>query len=95
MGQDRIIARLKTLGIAQLESVESLSLLDGDYLNNETLLPNGAFAKILDDSKKYWACEVCAGDDGCFGIAANDTQIAVFSYLEGGKDCTLVAWIKL
>ena len=95
MVQDKIIARLKTLGINQLESVETLSFLDGDYLNNETLLPNGTLAKILDDGKKYWACEVCAGDDRCFGVAADDTQIAVFSYLEGGKDCTLVAWIKL
>ena len=94
--EEKIIARLKTLGFPELAGITKLNEFDGAFLNNETLLPNGRSAKILDDDKRYFAIEIePAGNDKCWGIAADESQIAIFAYGEGGKDCELVAWVKI
>ena len=87
-----IIARIKTLGIPELTTVEELNELNGDYINLESLLPNGETGKILDDSKKYWATQVeIPGSEKCYGIAADERMIAVYRYGCGGADSELVA----
>lgn len=93
---ERIISRLKTLGIPELEKITSLNELNGGYINLESLLPNGKTGKILDDDKKYFAAQVCIPDnEKCYGIAANEAMIAVYRYGSGGRDSELIAWIKL
>lgn len=96
MIRTKIINRLRSSGIEELASVVSLTELDGDYLNLECRLPNGKYAKVLDDGKKYYAAQVeLRGGDRCLGVAADDDQIAVFSYGCGGRDAELVMWIRL
>ena len=96
MIKSKIIERLHSSGIEELKSVVSLNELSGDYINLECTWPNGAIGKILDDRKKYYAIQVeRSGSDRCFGVAADENQIAVFSYGCGGKDAELVMWIKL
>lgn len=96
MLQDKIIARLHSLGIDELKSVVSLTELNGDYINLESRFPNGNTGKILDDTKKYFATQVeRPGSDKCYGVAADENQIAVFLYGCGGCDSELVLWMKL
>ncbi|MDR3059852.1 MAG: hypothetical protein LBU84_17160 [Prevotella sp.] len=92
----KIISRLKILGIPELETIESLNELNGDYINLESLLPNGRMGKILDDNKKYLATQVeIPNSDKCYGIAADEVMIAVFRYGCEGKDSELIAWVRL
>lgn len=96
MLQDKIISRLHSLGIDELKSVASLNELDGNYINLECQWPNGASGKILHDGRRYYGTQVeRIGSDRCYGIAADENQIAVFTYGCGGKDAELVAWLKL
>lgn len=93
---EKIISRLKALGIPELENINSLNELNGDYINLESLLPNGKTGKILEDNKKYLAAQIeISNSEECYGIAADETMIAVFRYGCGGKDSKLVAWIRL
>jgi hypothetical protein len=94
--REKIINRLHSLGIEELKSVVSLHELNGDYINLECKLPNGVTGKILDDNRKYYGAQAeRIGCDKCYGIAADDNQIAVFSYGCDGKDAELVIWLKL
>ena len=91
-----IIDRLQRLGIEELKSVTSLNELNGGYINLQCRRPNGATGKILDDNKKYYGIQVQReGSDRSYGVAADDSQIAVFTYGCGGKDAELVMWLKL
>lgn len=94
--RDKILRRLHQLGIPELCSVETLNDLPGDYINLHCRLPNGRYAKILDDQKSYLAAQVeRASSDRCYGIAAADEQLAVYEYGCKGSDAVLIAWIKL
>ncbi len=96
MLQEKIIEKLHSLGIEELKSVVSLNELNGDYINLDCKLPNGTTAKILDDNKKYLAIQVeRPGDDKCYGVAADENQIAVFLYGCGGSDAELIIWTKI
>ena len=96
MDTTKIIDRLHNCGIEELKSVASLKVLNGDYINLECRWPNGAVGKILSDTKRYYATQVeREGSDRCFGIAADENQIAVFTYGCGGKDAELVLWLRL
>jgi hypothetical protein len=96
MHRKKIIDRLHGLGIEELKSVTTLNDLNGDYINLDCRWPNGATGKILDDNRRYYAIQVeREGSDRCYGVAADENQIAVFTYGCGGKDAELVMWLKL
>lgn len=91
-----ILQRLKTLGIEELTTVQTLNELPGASINLECRLPNGATAKILDDRKTYRGAQVEKTDsERCYGIAADDRQIAVYEYGCQGRDAELIAWVKI
>lgn len=93
---EKILQRLHTLGIPELTRVQALNDLPGSYINLACRLPNGQTAKILDDSKSYAATQVERTDnERCYGVAADDGQIAVYEYGCNGADAVLVAWIRL
>ena len=50
--EKKLIQIIKNLGIQELEGLETLNLLDGNYLNLECILPNGKTGKILDTQKR-------------------------------------------
>jgi hypothetical protein len=96
MLKEKLIEKIRSLGISELQKITDLNELNGDYVNNESLLPNGERRKILDDRKRYWCAQVeIADSDKCYGVAADETQIAVFRYGGGGSDSELMAWLKL
>jgi hypothetical protein len=94
--KEKIITKLQELGIEELKSVKELNELNGDYINLTCKLPNGETGKILNDKKKYLGNQVEeAGTDNCYGIAADETQIAVYRYGCNGKDAELMVWLAL
>ncbi len=94
--QEIIIERLHSLGISELIEITSLNELSGEYINLECRLPNGSTGKILDNSKKYFANQVEKKDsDRCYGIAADNQQLAVYEYGCNGTEAVLIAWVSL
>ena len=93
--QQKIIQRLHQLGITELKGVTALNELKGSYVNLEALLPNGERRKILDDDRTYLGCQVeIAGSNKCYGVAADETMIAVFRYGCEGRDSELMLWVR-
>lgn len=91
-----MLEEIKSLGIKEFLNFKSLNLMDGSYLNLDCALPNGKTAKILDDSKKYFANQInIDGSDECYGVAACEEFIAVFKYGCNGADAQLILWKKL
>ncbi len=89
----KILSRLALLGIPELKNVRQLNELPGNYINLECTLPNGCKGKILDDKKTYLAAQVEIPDcERCYGIAADEKEIAVYQYGCNGTDAVLVLW---
>ncbi len=94
--EEKILRRLHTLGIDELRGVRALQALRGDYINLECRLPNGATGKLLDDGKTYLAAQAeRPGSERCYGVAADEGQLAVYEYGCEGADAILVAWVTL
>lgn len=90
-----ILQRIHSLGIPELAAVQSLNLLSGDYINLECRLPNGARGKLLEDDRTYYANQVeKSGSDRCYGVAADERQIAVYEYGCNGADAVLIVWLS-
>ena len=93
----QIIREINTLlHVEGLPKIENLNVLSGAFVNLEYRLPNGQFAKFLDDKATYLgnqlACEF--GGDRCFGIVANMDFLLVCTYEEDGKNPELVMYKK-
>ncbi|MGN0554902.1 MAG: hypothetical protein ACI4LI_03280 [Candidatus Fimenecus sp.] len=96
MPEQKILSRLHTLGIPELQKIQSLNKLNGDYINLLCELPNGQNGKILDDNRIYFANQIDkTSDDRCYGVASDGEQLAVYEYGCDGKDAKLVVWLRL
>ncbi len=92
----RLIEEFNDLRVEGMPKVEELNVLSGSFINLEYTLPNGAKAKLLDDSSTYLgnqlACEF--GGSRCFGIAANMDFLLVCTYEKEGTNPELVLYKK-
>ncbi|MBQ7102657.1 MAG: DNA-binding protein, partial [Anaerotignum sp.] len=92
----QLIDEINALHIEGMPKVENLNALVGGYINLEYRLPNGKYAKFLDDGATYLGnqleCEF--GGDRCFGIAANMDFILICTYEAGGANPELVIYKK-
>lgn len=94
--KETILQKIQALPIPELREIAVLNELPGSYLNLECTLPNGQTAKLLDDNRTYYAAQVeRPGNPRCYGVAADETQIAVFEYGCNGADAQLVLWMRL
>ena len=92
----RLIKEFNALGIADMHEVTELHKLPGDYINLESRLPNGEMGRILDDNKMYYGNQICRpGSSRCYGLAADEHQLAVFEYGDNGSDSVIVVWKRL
>ncbi len=92
----RLIDAFNELKIEGMPTLTKLYGHKGDFVNLECKLPNGQFAKILDDSKMYYVAELPkANGDRCFGLVTDKKQLAVFEYSAGGKDSELIIWKRI
>lgn len=93
---EALIRLFNRLDIADMEPVVELHELKGSFINLDCRLPNGQTARLLDDSKTYYGTELCkAGSSRCYGLAADESQLLVYEYGEGGSDAELVVWQKV
>jgi len=94
--EERVLARLSKMGIPELENIQKLNELSGDFINLECTFPNGTKGKILDNQKMYLAAQTeIPGSDRCYGIAADEQQVVVYQYGCGGSHAVLVLWCML
>ena len=94
--KDTILQKIHELPIPALREITVLNELPGSYLNLECTLPNGQKARVLEDGRTYYAAQVeRPGNPRCYGVAADETQIAVFEYGCNGADAQLVLWMRL
>ena len=71
------IAELNALNIPDLK-VESLTPLNGFYVNLEYRLPNGQAVKLLEDSKVYMGSQIeRPGQERCYGVVADEKYLLV------------------
>ena len=94
--EDFLLRQFNALELEGAPRVIELHQLKGDFINLLCRLPNGKTAKLLDDDKMYYGAELCKkGSERCYGLAADETQLLVYEYGEGGKDAELLVWKKL
>lgn len=94
--KDVILQKIHELPISVLREITALHELPGSYLNLECTLPNRKKARVLEDDRTYYAAQVeVPGNPRCYGVAADETQIAVFTYGCNGADAELVLWMRL
>lgn len=94
--EERLLEHISKLGIQELGHITQLHRLKGDFINLKCRLPNGKEAKILDDEKMYYGAEICKTDsDRCYGVAADENQLVIYEYGNGGSDAVLVLWKRL
>ena len=91
--EKELLEEFWALGLEGLKTVTQLYELKGDFINLDCRLPNGQTAKLLDDEKRYYGAEVCKrGSERCYGLAADEGQLVVYEYGNGGADAELVVW---
>ena len=86
------IAELNALSIPDLH-VESLTPLNGFYVNLEYRLPNGQAVKLLEDNKVYLGNQIeRPGQERCDGVVADETYLLVCEYGCNGADPEIVCY---
>lgn len=80
-----ILAEVNGIGLPGLQAGE-LYLLLGSYVNLEYPFPGGQKAKLLDDGRVYFGCQIeRAGMERCYGVAADEKILVVCEYGCGGS----------
>lgn len=79
-----------------LPKLEELNILPGEFVNLEYRLPNGSYAKFLDDNATYLGSQLeCEyGGERCFGVVANMEFILICTYEKDGENPELVLYKK-
>lgn len=91
----QIVREFNDLRIEGLPKVESLNVLDGDYINLEYRFPGGNNAKFLDDRQTYLGNQLKSEFGGrYFGLTANMDFLLVCTYAENGENPELVIYKK-
>ncbi len=92
----KLIEEFNKLGIEDMPELTKLYGHKGEFVNNVSKLPNGQFAKILDDGKMYYTAQLPKqNSDRCYGLVTDKKQLAVFEYGENGTDSELIIWKKI
>ena len=73
--------------------LQDLNLLRGAYINLEYTLANGQKIKLLKDKDIYLGNQIeRAGNECCYGVAADETFIPVCKYGCNGADPEIVLY---
>ena len=92
-----LINEVNELNISGMPKIESLTPLNGSFVNLEYTLPNGEVLKFLDDNDIYLGTQVeSMFNDGelirCFGILANMNFILISEYGPNGDNPELIVY---
>ena len=94
-----LINEINELNITGMPKIDSLTPLNGSFVNLEYLLPNGKNVKFLDDNDIYLGTQVeSMFNDGeyirCFGVLANMNFILISEYGPNGDNPELIMYRK-
>jgi hypothetical protein len=87
IGEINVLMRLE--GLPELED---LNVLQGEFVNMEYTLTNGAKVKLLDDKATYFGSQLEWEAGKCVGIAANTSLILICSYEENGANPKIIIY---
>ena len=92
----QLIDEINALHIEGMPKLDRLNALVGSYVNLTYRLPNGTYARFLDDETTYLGNQLESefGGDFCFGVLANMDFILICTYGEGGSDPELLLYKK-
>ena len=92
----QLVDEINALHIEGMPRLDRLNALVGSYVNLTYRLPNGTYARFLDDGTTYLGnqleSEIVEGL--CFGVLANIDFILICTYGEGGSDPELLLYKK-
>lgn len=93
--KSELIAAFNALGIEDMEEVTSLNALKGSFVNLEYAFPSGQTVKLFDDDKIYLGNQMCKkGSNRCYGLAADENNLLVCEYGDGGTDAEIIIYKK-
>lgn len=96
MEQKKLIQAFRSLGIPELEKLESLSQLPGRGINLEYTLPSGQTARFWSDDKGYWCSQIHKeNSDRCYGLVSDGKYLFVCEYGDYGSDPQVVCFRRL
>ncbi len=92
----QLIDEINALHIEGMPKLDKLNALVGSYVNLTYRLPNGTYARFLDDETTYLGNQLESefGGDFCFGVLANMDFILICTYGEGGSNPELLLYKK-
>lgn len=92
----KLISEINDLHIDGMPKLEKLNALVGQYVNLEYRLPNGVYAKFLDDQTTYLGNQLESEFDSnkCFGVLANMDFIMICTYETNGENPELILYKK-
>ena len=95
----QLIDEINELEVAGLPKISELNPLNGSFVNLSYPLPNGSYAKLLDDNEIYLGTQVESEfNDGelirCFGVLANMNFILICEYGPNGTNPELIIYKK-
>lgn len=90
----KLISEINDLHIDGMPKLEKLNALVGQYVNLEYRLPNGVYAKFLDDQTTYLGNQLESEFDSnkCFGVLANMDFIMICTYETNGENPELILY---
>lgn len=88
-----LIAAFRALDIPELEERTDLNALRGSLINIPYTLPSGQTVKLWDDDRIYLGSQIHKKGSGrCYGVAADETYLAVSEYGGNGADAEIVVF---
>ena len=88
-----LIAAFRALDIPELEERTDLNALRGSLINIPHTLPSGQTVKLWDDDRIYLGSQIHKKGSGrCYGVAADETYLAVSEYGGNGADAEIVVF---
>lgn len=97
--KNQLIDEINDLHIPGMPKINNLNPLNGSFVNLNYPLPNGKYAKFLNNNDIYLGNQVeCEFNNGdiirCFGILANMDFILVSEYGANGDNPEIVIYKK-
>ena len=84
--EKELLEEFWALGLEELKTVRS-------WMSSKGILSTSTAACPMGRRRSYYGAEVCKrGSERCYGLAADEGQLVVYEYGNGGADAELVVW---
>ncbi len=91
--KETLIKEFNKLAIPDMPEVTELFEGKGSFVNLEFPLPCGQAARLWDDEKTYYICQLEKKESTrCYGLTADEKYLLVCEYGDGGADAEIVVF---